>query len=108
MDMDTLDIPLAWIKRDPKQMFIEMLKLDLRERGAFQTAFDLICIHGGEIEDDDNIVRYLSCRPKRWHSIRDKLIDLGMLYREGNSMLRSRFADEAYGFARKVVPFRTV
>lgn len=106
---EDIQTPLPWIKRDTKQMFIETLPLKLPERGAFQTVFDLICFRGGEIvDDDDSIVRYLGVYPKTWHRIRDVLIAGGYLYREGNNMLRSKYADQAYGFARKVVPLRSV
>ena len=51
-----------------------------------------------------DILKYFSGKgasPESWNKIRDKLIDREFLYRDDNRMLRSKFADAAYEFARK-------
>ncbi len=106
--MDDIHKPLAWVNRDAKQMLAEMMGLSLCNRGIFQTVLDIICINGGACPDDDEyVMRYLKegkgsrFKAQDWHRVRDYLIKIGYLYREGNHSLRSRFADEAYGWARR-------
>jgi hypothetical protein len=102
-DKETYQSSLSWVKRDVKQMLAEMLGLSVKRRGIFQTVLDLICLNGGCVPDDDEyIMGFLrGCNSRDSRTTRDYLIKIGYLYRDDFQALRSRFADDAYGFARK-------
>ena len=83
-------------------MIAEVVNLDLRERGAFFTLVDLMYIHGGSVPDDDDFMRrYLGCNSRGWHTLRDRLLDLQKIYREGNDRLRSRLVDKGISEAQR-------
>lgn len=112
------DSSLPWIRRDSKEMLVEMMALTLRQAAIFQTVLDLMAVNCGLCpDDDDHIMRYLrrgggraGCSTAEWHKTRDYLISIDYLYRSDNRNLRSKFIDAAYKFARekKVAPFRTI
>ena len=84
-------------------MIAEVINLDLRERGALFTLVDLMYIHGGSVPDEDDFMRrYLGCNAKGWHTLRDRLLHLQKIYRDGNSLLRSPLVDKELRSIRKV------
>jgi hypothetical protein len=59
-------------------------------------------IHGGSVPDDDDFMRrYLGCNSRGWHTLRDRLLDLQKIYREGNDRLRSRLVDKGISEAQR-------
>jgi uncharacterized protein YdaU (DUF1376 family) len=83
-------------------MIAEVINLDLRERGAFFTLVDLMYVHGGSVPDNDDFMRrYLGCNSRGWHTLRDRLLDLQKIYREGNDRLRSRLVDKGITEAQR-------
>ena len=83
-------------------MIAEVINLDLRERGAFFTLVDLMYVHGGSVPDNDDFMRrYLGCNSRGWHTLRDRLLDLQKIYREGNDRLRSRLVDKGISEAQR-------
>ena len=93
---------LPYHKRWHSDMITEVINLDLRERGAFFTLVDLMYIHGGAIPDDDDFMRrYLGCNAKGWHTLRDRLLHLQKIYRDGNNLLRSSLVDKELRSIRK-------
>jgi uncharacterized protein YdaU (DUF1376 family) len=83
-------------------MLAEVINLDLRERGALFTLVDLMFVHGGSIPDDDDFMRrYLGCNVKGWHTLRDRLLRLQKIYRDGNDKLRSPLVDKGIKEARQ-------
>jgi hypothetical protein len=77
-------------------MIAEVINLNLRERGALFTLVDLMYIHGGSVPDEDDFMRrYLGCNAKGWHTLRDRLLHLQKIYRDGNRLLRSPLVDRS-------------
>ena len=94
---------LPYHKRWHSDMIAEVINLDLRERGALFTLVDLMYIHGGSVPDEDDFMRrYLGCNAKGWHTLRDRLLHLQKIYRDGNSLLRSPLVDKELRSIRKV------
>jgi uncharacterized protein YdaU (DUF1376 family) len=86
---------LLYHKRWHSDMLAEVINLDLRERGALFTLVDLMFVHGGSVPDEDDFMRrYLGCNARGWHTLRDRLLHLQKIYREGNSRLRSPLVDK--------------
>ena len=84
-------------------MIAEVINLDLRERGALFTLVDLMYIHGGSVPDEDDFMRrYLGCNAKGWHTLRDRLLHLQKIYRDGNRLLRSPLVDKELKSIRKM------
>ena len=94
---------LPYHKRWHSDMIAEVINLDLRERGALFTLIDLMYIHGGSVPDEDDFMRrYLGCNAKGWHTLRDRLLHLQKIYRDGNSLLRSPLVDKELKSIRKM------
>ena len=84
-------------------MIAEVINLNLRERGALFTLVDLMYIHGGSVPDEDDFMRrYLGCNAKGWHTLRDRLLHLQKIYRDGNRLLRSPLVDKELKSIRKM------
>jgi uncharacterized protein YdaU (DUF1376 family) len=100
--MSDLTRPLLYHKRWHSDMLAEVINLDLRERGALFTLVDLMFVRGGAVPDDDDFMRrYLGCNARGWHTLRDRLLRLQKIYREGNDQLRSPLVDKAIKEARQ-------
>jgi hypothetical protein len=83
-------------------MIAEVINLDLRERGALFTLVDLMFVHGGSVPDEDDFMRrYLGCNAKGWHTLRDRLLHLQKIYRDGNDKLRSPLVDKGFKEAQR-------
>jgi uncharacterized protein YdaU (DUF1376 family) len=94
---------LPYHKRWHSDMIAEVINLDLRERGALFTLVDLMYIHGGSVPDEDDFMRrYLGCDAKGWHTLRDRLLHLQKIYRDGNRLLRSPLVDKELKSIRKM------
>ena len=94
---------LPYHKRWHSDMIAEVINLDLRERGALFTLVDLMYIHGGSVPDEDDFMRrYLGCNAKGWHTLRDRLLHLQKIYRDGNRLLRSPLVDKELKSIRKM------
>jgi uncharacterized protein YdaU (DUF1376 family) len=94
---------LPYHKRWHSDMIAEVINLNLRERGALFTLVDLMYIHGGSVPDEDDFMRrYLGCNAKGWHTLRDRLLHLQKIYRDGNRLLRSPLVDKELKSIRKM------
>ena len=94
---------LPYHKRWHSDMIAEVINLDLGERGALFTLVDLMYIHGGSVPDEDDFMRrYLGCNAKGWHTLRDRLLHLQNIYRDGNRLLRSPLVDKELKSIRKM------
>jgi uncharacterized protein YdaU (DUF1376 family) len=94
---------LPYHKRWHSDLIAEVINLDLRERGAFFTLVDLMYVHGGSVPDEDDFMRrYLGCNSRGWHTLRDRLLHLQKIYRDGNCRLRSSLVDKELKSIRKM------
>jgi hypothetical protein len=75
-------------------MIAETQALNLKEYGALNKLIDLMHLKGGSVANDDQfIMSYMrGCNVRGWHTIRDRLLALDLIYRDGNT-LRSRLVD---------------
>lgn len=80
---------LKWYKRDVNAALGGMKKLNLEQRGAYNTILDLIYDKEGQLEDDDRFIAgWLSCDVRKWRRIKTELIALGKLTIEPVSNIR--------------------
>ncbi len=72
---------LAWYKREPEKALAGMKRLKLDERGAYNTVLDLLYMHDGELDDDDQFIAgWCSCDVRIWKRIKVRLLALEKLY----------------------------
>jgi uncharacterized protein YdaU (DUF1376 family) len=84
---------IKWYKRDPDAALNGMAELTLEERGAYDTVLDLIYSRDGKVDDDERFLAgWMRVDVRVWKRIRARLIALGKLYVDENS-LRNRRAD---------------
>jgi hypothetical protein len=63
---------------------------------------DLMFVYGGAVPDEDDFMRrYLGCNAKGWHTLRDRLLHLQKIYRDGNDKLRSPLVDKGLKEAQR-------
>ena len=71
----------GWHPREHRAALDGMLMLTLEERGAYNTALDLIYDRGGPIPDDARwLAGWMGCSLRRWAQLRATLIVKGKLY----------------------------
>jgi uncharacterized protein YdaU (DUF1376 family) len=97
---------LNWHKRNHDKALAGMFELTLEERGAYNTVLDLLYARNGAVPDDDRFLAgWMRTSTRVWRRIRKRLLDLGKLYVEGES-LRNQKADEEVEFAQSLAQTR--
>src|SRR5687768_13709540 len=96
---------LLHYRREIRAALDGMRGLSFEERGALDAVLDLIYLNEGAVEDDEAyIVRCLGCDVRPWRRLRDRLIELGLIY-EVDGTLRNARADHecAEALARRAI-----
>ena len=84
---------LLFYRRDIRAALDGARGLSFEERGALDAVLDLIYLHDGAVDDDeDYIVTCLGCTIRPWRRLRERLIELGRIYAV-DGMLRNARAD---------------
>lgn len=85
---------LKWYKRDPSKALKGMMKLNLEQRGAYNTILDLIYSHDNELDDDDHVLAaWLRVDVRVARRLKAELIAAGKLYTDCG-YLKNKKADE--------------
>ncbi len=86
---------LDWHKRYHDKALGGMMGLSLDERGAYNTALDLIYAHDDQLADDDRFIAgWCQCDVRVWKRIKASLISKGKLYVEGGLLRNFRATSE--------------
>lgn len=71
-----------------------MKRLNLEQRGAYNTVIDLIYFRGGNLDDDDReLAGWMRCDVRVWKRLKAELIEAGKLYID-DGQIRNPRADE--------------
>lgn len=71
---------LPFYKRDPRRALRGMAKLNIEQRGVYQTLQDMIYDRGGPIEDDERFLAgQMMISIRKWRALRDQLLELGRI-----------------------------
>ena len=78
---------VKWIKFDPRQSLVTMLRMTLEERGAYATLFDAACINDGSIDDDIKVLsKIMGIDQRVCRRLRQRLLDLEAIYVHGGAI----------------------
>src|SRR5688572_28720731 len=96
---------LLHYRRDIRAALDDARGLSFEERGALDAVLDLIYLHGGAVEDDEDfIVGALGCDRRPWRRLRDRLIALGRIYAVDGTLRNARADREVDGaLARRAI-----
>jgi hypothetical protein len=82
---------LPFYRRDMRAALDGARGLSFEERGALDAVLDLIYLHDGAVDDDeDYIVTCLGCTIRPWRRLRDRLIELGRIYAVDGTLRNAR------------------
>jgi uncharacterized protein YdaU (DUF1376 family) len=71
---------LRWYKRDPAKALKGMQRLNLEQRGAYNTILDLIYLHDGKLIDDDRFLAgNMGADIRKWRNVKKQLLALGRI-----------------------------
>jgi Restriction endonuclease/Protein of unknown function (DUF1376) len=82
---------LQHYRREIRAALDGMRGLSFEERGALDAVLDLIYLNEGAVADDeDYIVKCLGCDVRPWRRLRDRLIELGLIYAVDGALRNAR------------------
>jgi hypothetical protein len=82
---------LLHYRRDLHAALGGMRGLSFEERGALDAVLDLIYLHDGAVDDDEDfIIAALGCDRRPWRRLRDRLIELGRIYAVDGTLRNAR------------------
>ena len=82
---------LAWYKRDPAAFLDGTMTMTLEETGAYAKVLELIYVRDGACPDSERwIAGHLNCEVRTWRRLRARLIELGKLYVDGDTLRNPR------------------
>lgn len=85
---------LGWYKREPDKALSGKMGLTLEERGAYDTIIDLIYAHAGQLQHDENLLRYWFGTDIRVvRRLVDRLVELDKIQIRGG-IIHTRKSDE--------------
>ncbi len=96
---------LLHYRREIRAALDGMRGLSFEERGALDAVLDLIYLNEGAVADDeDYIVKCLGCDVRPWRRLRDRLIELGLIYAADGTLRNARADREcADALARRTI-----
>ncbi len=96
---------LQHYRREIRAALDVMRGLSFEERGALDAVLDLIYLNEGAVADDeDYIVKCLGCDVRPWRRLRDRLIELGLIYAVDGTLRNARADREcADALARRAI-----
>lgn len=94
---------LGWYKREPDKALSGKMGLTLEERGAYDTIIDLIYAHAGQLQHDENLLRYWFGTDIRVvRRLVDRLVELDKIQIRGG-IIHTRKSDEVIAARLSVI-----
>jgi uncharacterized protein YdaU (DUF1376 family) len=86
---------LPYYKAYPRDFFEGTIGMPFELKCAYRVVLDLIYMQGGRLPDDPRYISgLLGCSPRKWFSLRDKLVKIGKLIPLDGFLTNERADDE--------------